>query len=141
MLMWSTLVPHGRRYGVLYSYWAVDMLRTRFGLSPMDLSLLTYLCMVSDRGKYIINSMQLKNSSSLQFGKYSLHNKLIEFKDAGYIVRLSRDPSQPYLTRSISRQKIFIQFTGKGVELIDKIERELFRITVNSSLANVTTVQ
>jgi len=141
MLMWSTLVPHGRRYGVLYSYWAIDSLRIRYGLSPSDLSLLAYLCMVSDRGKYIINSNQLKACHSLFHGKYYLLTKLTAFKDAGYIVRLSRDPSLPYLSRSISRQKIFIQFTGKGVELIDKIERELFKLTINTSLANVTTVQ
>lgn len=141
MLMWNTLMPNRRRYGLLYSYHCLESIRLRYHLSSADLSLLTYLCMVSNRGKHILNSQYLEADPNLPMKVFLFRQKMIKFKEAGYIVRLSRDPSQPYLLRSISRQKIFIQVTGKCVALFDKIEKEIFNSVVNTSYYNVTTMQ
>jgi hypothetical protein len=97
------------------------------------------LYQLSERGKYIIKSTQLFKSSSLHLSSRTLEPLLTKFKDQALIVRLSRDPTQPYLTRSIARQKIFIQFTAKGVAFVDTIEDDLRVLLINSTIDDVTT--
>lgn len=138
MLMWSKLLPHARKHGVLYSYYALDLIRREYRLTNEDLSLLTYLYMITDRGKTVINSQHLRVIHPFNYNWQVMCNHLVEFKNRGYIVRLSRDPSQPYLSRFISRQKIYIQLTGKSVNLIESMEKELYRRVVNCSLADLT---
>ena len=137
--LWGYILRCRSSYDVLHLYWCVDALRIKYSLTNGQLSLLTYLYQITDKGKYIIKSTQLQKSSSLHLGKQYLADLLIDFKDQGFITRLSRDPTLPYLTRSISRQKIFIQFTSKGVALVDNINADLKRLVINSTIDDVTT--
>ena len=139
MLMWLSVVPSGKRYGIIYCYWALERVLCERGLERSEFALLTYLNQMTEGGKYYINSIKLRRSTAFNFDVSRQYVLLNRFKKAGYIIRYSRDPSLPYLQRSVSKQKIFIQFTGKGVELIKSIERDMFNIMLNKSLEDITT--
>jgi len=137
--LWGYVLNRRSQYDVVHLFWCVERLRIKYSLTSGELSLLTYLYQLSERGKYIIKSTQLFKSSSLHLSSRTLEPLLTKFKDQALIVRLSRDPTQPYLTRSIARQKIFIQFTAKGVAFVDTIEDDLRVLLINSTIDDVTT--
>jgi hypothetical protein len=125
--------------GVLYSYWAVDMHRVKIDLTPSELSMLTYLYQVTCGGISTIHSDIVYNSAILpHILKQSKQGILNDLKHRGYITRLTRDPSAPYLQRSISRQPVFIRLTSKGVGVILGIEKDLYRLLYNTSLNELT---
>jgi hypothetical protein len=140
--LWSVVIP-ARRFtdsgGMLYSFWLVDLLRHRSGLSSSELSLLTYLYQVTEKGNKTIHSNIIYNGMLLPDNiRVSKQRLLNGFKRKGYIIRLTRDPSVPYLRRSISQQPVFIKLTSSGVRLIEGIEKELRKILINSSLDDLT---
>jgi len=137
--LWGVLVPRSRRYGVLHLYWLVDMVRVKYGLNVADLSILTYLYQITEKGKLVINSRDLYFSSSLHHSRRTVREQLIKLRKSGYIVRSSRDHTLPYLQRSVSQQKVFIQLSGSGVALIHKLETDLYRLSYNTTLDDITT--
>jgi len=135
--LWRYLNKRPRN--TLVSYWAIEQLRIKYKMPISELALLTFLFQMSNKGKYIINSLSLQYSGALPTSPNYLRLLLARFKHRGYIRRFSRDPSAPYLQRSISRTKIFIQFTGKGVEIVERINKDLRTLELNTALKDVTT--
>jgi DNA-binding MarR family transcriptional regulator len=140
--LWDNVAPAGRfvKYGgVLYAYWAVDRLRVKIDLTPSELSIIAYLYQVTDRGNNTIHSDIIYNSVILpHILKQSKQGILNDLKHRGYISRLTRNPSAPYLQRSFSRHPVFIRLTSSGVALIEGIEKDLYRLLLNTSLNEIT---
>ena len=63
---------------------------------------------------------------------------LCDLKRKRFISRSTRNPSEPYLSRSYSSHPLFISLTTSGVRLIEGIEKELHKILINSSLDDLT---
>ena len=137
--LWGVLVPRSRRYGVLHLYWLVDQVRVNSGLSVVGLSLLAYLYQVTEKGKLVIHSKDLYFSSSLHYNKRTIVEQLIKLRHAGYVVRRFKDHTLPYLQRSHSKQPVFIQLSGSGIALIHKLETDLYRLSYNTTLDDITT--
>ena len=137
--LWGVLVPRSRRYDVLHLYWLVEKVRKDNNLTVSDLAVLSYLYQVTEGGKLIVDSRRLHSSTSLRYCYQVLSVILIKLRKAGYLVRTSRDHTLPYLQRSVSQQKVFIQLTGSGVALIHKLETELYRLSYNTTLDDITT--
>lgn len=132
----SRFIGHG---GVLYSYWAIDMLRVKIDLTPSELSMLAYLYQVTDKGNKTIHSDIIYNSIILpHILIQSKQGILNDLKHKRFISRSTRDASQPYLSRSYQKQPVFISLTPAGVRLIEGIEKDLYKILVNSSLDELT---
>lgn len=132
----SRFIGHG---GVLYSYWAIDMLRVKIDLTPSELSMLAYLYQITDQGNSTIHSDIIYNSAILpHLVMASKQGILNDLKHSGYISRFTHDSSAPYLQRSFSRQPVFIRLTSKGVGVILGIEKDLYRLLLNTSLNEIT---
>jgi hypothetical protein len=141
--LWSVVAP-ARKFisfgGVLYAYWAVDLLRERAGLCSSELSLLSYIYQVSNKGRNFIHSNLIYNSAVLQnIVDSSKQRKINDLKRRGYLIRSTWDANAPYLSRSRSRQPVFIKLTYEGVRLIEGIEKDLYKILVDSSFNDLTT--
>ena len=139
MLMWRSLVPYRLMYDVLHLYWGADLIRRKHRLTNHQFALLTYLYMSSNRGKLTINSLALQKLNPMNMAQSWTRNTLVKFRAKGFIIRLNRDASQPYLSRSISRNKIFIQLTGRSIALIDTMHKELYNMIVNTTIKDITT--
>jgi len=137
--LWDYILKRRKNYDIIHLYWCVDKIRLKYGLTTAQLSYLTYIYHLSERGTCIINSVKLQRCSSLALAPTTISDLTRYFKDQGYLIRLSRDPSAPYLTRSISRTKIFIQLTGKCIAFIDSVESDLRNMLVNTTIDEVTT--
>ena len=128
-----------RRGGVLFYWWAVDMVRVRSHLTTSDLAVLTYLYQMTEQGQKIINSKILYNGYLLPdlcpTSLWPLINRLMH---RGYIVRYNRNHQDPYMQRSIHRSKVFINLTPAGVSLIKSMENDLYNIMMRSSLNDIT---
>jgi hypothetical protein len=61
------------------------------------------------------------------------------FRRSGIIRRYWRDPSVPYLSRSVSNVAVFIQMTDKGVKLVEDIERDTYNLIMRSVMREITT--
>jgi len=142
--LWGAVAP-ARRFvsggGVLWAFWIVDMLRIKNNLTASELSALSYLYQITNKGSKIVKSETVYNGmvlpDLLQESKTTLLHKL---KRKGYIIRLNRDISAPYLQRSIARQRVFIQMTGKAIFLIEEMERDLYHLLLNTSFNTITGV-
>ena len=144
MLIWDHLLPM-RSFtgagGVLHSYYVVDLLRLRLNLTTSELSALCYLYQVTGKGAKIVHSDIVYNSVILpHLLKCSKSYTLTQLRIQGYIIRLNRDPSQPYLSRFRSNNPVFIQMTPKGVNTIHNMEKDIYRLLLSSSLDDLTGV-
>ncbi len=142
VFLWNKIAP-ARSFvsnsGVIYSYWAVDMLRIRTNLTTSELSALSYLYQITEKGAKTVKSETIYNGMLLpEMVSESKITLLHTLKRKGYIIRLTRDPSAPYLLRSISRQPVFMQMTPKGVGVIHDIEKGLYKILLNTSFNEIT---
>jgi len=64
---------------------------------------------------------------------------LHDIKGKGYINRLTRDPATPYLQRSVAWRPVFIKLTPDGIQLIEDMEKDLYKILVNNCFNDLTT--
>jgi hypothetical protein len=136
--LWGVVLPY-KRYigisGVLYSYWAVDLLRHRCALSCAQLSVLSYIYQISKQGSNIIHSEQIYISGVLpHYSKVSKQILLSDIVRAGYITRQTRNPEDPFYSRSYRRQPVFIRLAPSGIRLIEDMEKDLYKILVNGCL-------
>ena len=131
-----------RRSGVLYQYWIIDTLRDRAKLTASELSALSWLYHITDKGTKYIHSEQFYSSGCVTDlqpqSKLVLLNIL---KRRGYITRHMRDPSAPYLSRSYQNHYVFIFLTRSGVNLIEGIEKNMYKLLLNSSLDDLTGIK
>jgi hypothetical protein len=132
--LWRVL--SARRYSdPITLFWGVDLLRVRYGLTSSELQVLTWLYLFSERGANVVNSDDLYNTDIMpRLILTAKLNVLNDLKHKNYIIRYTRDPGAPYLSRSYRKQPVFIKLTSQGVALIKGMEKELNSMLLNSSL-------
>ena len=129
-----------RRSGVLYNFWLVDSIRLRFSLTTSELSALSFLYKVSNKGVNLVRSELFYNGPVLpDLLVVSKINLLHDLKQAGYITRHTKDPGQPYSQRAQhNKQPVFICLTSSGARVIEGIEKDMYKILLNTSLDDLT---
>ncbi|HUX56453.1 MAG TPA: hypothetical protein VMV77_05735 [Bacteroidales bacterium] len=132
-------VVHSRRYldrgGVLFSFW-VDRLRDRLSLTSSELSLLTFIYQMTIKGKNIIHSDDVYNGMVLPgVLKTAKQNYLSLLAKRGYITRSYHGSGAPY--RSFAHP-VYIKLSFSGVALVEGIERDLYKLLLNTSLDDLT---
>lgn len=120
-------------------YWGLELVRSRSSLSPSDLSILSYLYQVTNKGANIVSSETfykglLFTGVDLAQRKY----RLVSLKKRGYITRHTFNSDLPYLRSSRSNHKLFIKMTLKGVQCIERIEKDLNNLLLNTCLNDLT---
>jgi hypothetical protein len=140
--LWNYVCPFKRFVGsggILNSYWALDMLRLDSDLTSSELSMLTYLYQVTNSGTGTIHSDTIYKSVVLpHVQKQSKGAILHDLKCKGLISRSNRNLSEPYKSSSFSSHPLFIRLTSSGVALIEGIEKDLYKLLLNTSLNEVT---
>jgi hypothetical protein len=101
--------------------------------------MLSYLYQITRKGASIVHSELVYNgfirtNVQLAFKK----SILTRLRLKGYLIRLRRDPSQPYLSRFHSSHPVFIQLTPQGVAVIHDIEKAMYRLLLNTSFDELT---
>jgi len=137
--LWRYLRPLDN-YSILQDYWAfhyviTDVYKLPFGL----VALLSWLYQVSGKGVNIIDSRRFYNTRPVAMSVRNHYEYMSVLRKSGYITRYTRDPSAPYLLRSVSRQPIFIKVTAEGCKLIENIERDTYNLIMRSVMREVTT--
>jgi len=137
--LWRYFMFKRSVYSCMHNYWAVEECLIKNNISNYEYALLSLLYQQTNAGKSVVHSQRLYDFKLCDMHIDTMRQKLIKFKDLGYITRYSRDPSAPYLQRSCSIQKVYIMLSGKGVELFDKIERDVYNMVRGSALKDITT--
>lgn len=135
--MWRHVNESFRLTGIVYNYWAAESFRLSSSLTSLELSILSYLYMLSDRGNITIKSCQVYESGVFHTSASVLDDILQRLVKRGYITRNYRDPVNPYLKINTSKHRIFIRFTRPGVKLMQQFEYTINYNTMRSSLADV----
>jgi hypothetical protein len=144
MFLWSYVLNRTdfiQSGGVLHTYYIIDNLRHKTGLTTSELAMMTYLYLVTDRGNKIIHCNEVYYGIALlHINMASRRNVIYDLRKKKYLARYQRDPSaSPYLTRSKSRgDHPFIQMTPKGVDLIVTMNRDLYNIFNYTSFDDLT---
>lgn len=137
--LWRYLLPL-QDYSIMQDYWALhQVLTVSYPLAPCKLALLSWLYQASARGKLIIDSRLIRGMMPVIMAKRNYERYYSELRKSGYITRFTRDPSAPYLLRSVSRQPIFIKVTSEGCKLIENIERDTYNLIMRSVMREITT--
>jgi hypothetical protein len=140
--IWGAVLPYRRLAGPLGcvpGFWAVDLFRLRSGLPSSWFTVLTYIYFFSDQGKNYIRSSIIYEGVILEGITHVSRMTIINgLKRRGYLTRSTSDAGAPYLSRSYSRQTIFIKLTNKGVNLIEGIEKDLYKLYAGVSLDDLT---
>jgi hypothetical protein len=143
--LWGCVVPASRfngRGSSLHSFWAVDYLRQSSGLSSSLFSLLLFIYHITGRNKNFICSDQVYNNPGILFNycQGAKQNKLSQLTKLGYLARSWSNPDQPYLQKSYRSRPVFIKLSPAGVQLIHDIEKDLYKLLLNTSLNDLTGV-
>lgn len=141
--LWGVVLPAQSfrgRSGPLRSYWALDIVLRSYSLSPALLSLLTFIYYMTQEGrKYICTADVYSNNSILPYcNAGSKQDYISMLKRRGYLSRSYSNPDQPYLKRSFRRQPVFIKLSPAGVHVITGIEKDLYKLLLNTSLNDLT---
>jgi hypothetical protein len=133
-------VVNRKRSAPVVSFWCVDLLRLRAGLTSSELSTMVFLYQLSHKGAKYIHSDVIYNSVIMPGLTYASKQAVLnDLKHYGYITRSTRDPGQPYSQRAQhNKQPVYIRLSSKGINLIEKIERDFYNLTMNTSLNELT---
>jgi len=143
--LWGCVVPASRfngRGASLYSFWVIDYLRQCSGLSSSLFSLLVFIYHITGRNKHFICTDQVYNNDGIMFNycQGAKQNKLSQLTKLGYLVRSWSNPDQPYLQKSYRSRPVFIKLSPSGIALIHDIEKDLYKLLLNTSLNDLTGV-
>ena len=142
--LWGVVAPASRfvrSYGLLYSYWALDLLRVRADLTTTELSLLSYLYQVTNKGRKYIHTAAIYNSAVLPgLVEHTKCCRITDLVRRGFIIRNWRDPiANKYTSRYFGwRSPVFICLTPSGVALVENIEKDLYKLLLSTSLDDIT---
>jgi Fe2+ or Zn2+ uptake regulation protein len=139
--LWGVVNNHNiKHYGIVSSWWVLRIAAESSGLAPSSLAVLSYLYMMTNKGKVYIHADHVYNSGVLPGAlAKTVQRVLWDLKHAGYITRHTKDPGQPYSQRAQhNKQPIFICLTRKGVQCIEGLEKDLYKILLNTSLDDIT---
>jgi hypothetical protein len=130
------------RGGVLLNYWVVDVLRHNSGLPVSWLASLSYFYQITNKGVNTVCSDQFYYSGVLpHMITDSKRTLLTQLLNAGYITRSTRNMEDPHYKRSYRRQPIFIRLSSLGVQTIEGIEKDMYKLLLNSSLDELTGIK
>lgn len=137
--LWRYLRPLDN-YSIMQDYWAFHIIVEEQYKLPFGLvALLSWLYQASARGKLIIDSRRFGGADPIMMTIANRWEYMSALRKSGYITRFTRDPSAPYLLRSVSRQPIFIKVTSEGCKLIENIERDTYNLIMRSVMKEITT--
>jgi len=140
--LWDYLFKKRRRFTLITNYWAVTDLLTLGSpsLVPCQLYLLTFIYEHTNAGRYLIHSARLRDAvCGRSYRATAVRAHMTALHKMGLISRHSRDFTQPYLQRSYKSQKVFIQLTGKGIDMVHQLDKDLLRIMLNATVQDITT--
>ena len=131
------------RCNVLYNYWLIDSIRLRLSLTCSELCALTWIYQYSNKGVKMVHSELFYSGVVLpDLIHASKMNLLNDLKQYGYITRHTKDPGQPYSQRAQhNKQPVFISLTRSGVQVIEGIEKDMYKLLLNSSLDDLTGIK
>lgn len=128
-----------KRSNGVVMFWAFNDLREKADLTASQLSVLSFIYYFSGCGRDILHSDRVYNGpllpNDLMQSKQHIIYDLIQ---KGYLTRSTRDISAPYLSRSVSRHPVFISLTRAGVQVIEGIEKDLYKVLLNTSYNELT---
>ena len=125
--------------GVLYSYWLVEDYRSKAGIFPSHLAMLSFLYYISEKGKFIILPDRVFSPEVLPHLADSTRRHVLNIlMTKGYIVRTNFNSNEPYLKRSRARGKPFIRLTPKAINFLQAYEKFL-RVSLHDSSWNQIT--
>jgi hypothetical protein len=136
-------VVHYRRFkdpgSVLMSLWAVDIVRSRCSLSRSELAILTFIYQMTNKNKLFIHSDSVYCSGVCPDLKISAKMNILSLMvKRGYIIRSYKNTDEPYLKRSFVSHPVFIRLSSSGVLLLQGIEKDLYKLLLNTSLDDLT---
>ena len=116
------LSDHVEWVNILAYYFLIPVLLKKYHLKPADLSVLSWMWLLSGGGKHAVKSTEI-NIKTWQT------NTLRKLRLKGYFSRSHNNPAQPYSCKSY--QKVWISFTLEGMSLyknmIKDIRNEIIR--------------
>jgi hypothetical protein len=130
-----------KRGATLYYYYLVERSRMNNNLTTSELSALTFLYHESKQGSCMVHSKLITLSSLIlpRLTFISRQGVLNDLKHKGYITRHTRNPGiSSHLKCSHSVNPVFISLTRSGVNLIEGIEKDIYKMLLNTSLNDLT---
>ena len=138
--LWGVVAPavkFTRFGGVLHAFWAVEFLRAHTSLTSRDLAILTYIYQETDKGtKYIKAKIFYDKAELLNTKPISMRSRFTALKRSGWIVRRSSDPRRKY--NPGLKQNQFVSLSSQGVQLIEGLQHDLYKVLINHSYAEIT---
>jgi len=136
--LWGVVNDQGCS-GVVSKWWVLRLVAESAGLPPSSFAVLSYLYMTTNKGRKLIRSKYIYLAGVLPGAVPKTVQRVVwDLKHAGLITRHTRNPDEPYLQRSHSRQPVFLKLTYKGVALIEGIEQDLNKLLLNTSFNDLT---
>ena len=143
--LWGELLPVHKftgYSGLLYSFWAVDLVQRYSGLASSSWAVLSYLYQITKHNKRYVKSIDVYESSILPGVLTSTKQKILSsLVVAGYVVRSFRDPDNPHYKKSFLTHPCFVRLSPSGVRLIETFEKDLYKILINSSFEDLSGTQ
>ncbi len=129
-----------RSCGVVSYHWLLNKVAASSSLAPSSLAVLSYLYMMTNKGKRLIHSDIIYNSGVLPGAlPVTVGRVLWDLKHAGYITRHTKDFNQPYSQRAQhNKQPVFICLCPAGVRVIENITKDINNLLLNTSLDDLT---
>ncbi|MGD0340535.1 MAG: hypothetical protein ABSA76_02340 [Bacteroidales bacterium] len=139
-------IANSRRFtdrgNIMSIYWLIDRLRIGASLTTTELSLLTYIYQITSKGKHIIHSNKIYLSTSFPgVTHHTLECRLVDLTKREFIIRSTRNPEIPYLSRYVFKQPVWLRLSPSGVRVIEGIEKDMYKILLNSSLDDLTGIK
>lgn len=140
--LWGVLLPvrsFRGAAGPLRSFWILDIALRSYSLTPSYFSVLTFIYQVSRHGKLFVCSADVYNNVNLlpDLDPRTKQNYISYLFRKGYVVRSWSNPDEPYLQKSFRSRPVFIKLSVKGVQLIESIEKDIYKRLLNTSLNDV----
>jgi hypothetical protein len=129
-----------KNMGFMAHYWLIPRLVSSSCLAPSEFIILSYLYMMTQRGKYLIHSNRICFSGVLPGATSQTVGRVLwDIKHAGMITRHHKDPARPHEHKAQhNKQAVFIKITPKGLQFIEQMEKDLNKILINTSLNDLT---
>jgi len=125
--------------GILFYYWCVDHIREKYNLTNSELSYLAYLYHATSKGRRFVCSADVYNNQVLDNVKYQTRKQiLLNLHKRALILRSWSNPDEPYLQKSYRSRPVFLRLTPAGVDLVETMEKDLYKVLLNSSLNDLT---
>jgi DNA-binding MarR family transcriptional regulator len=127
-----------RRVGVMSSYWAVNHFRALCSLSVSELTVLSYIYQMSNRGANFMRTDNIYINVLPDLKRTAKMNIISLMVRRGYINRSRRNDLSIHLQASHDNRPIFVKLSPAGIQLIEGIEKDINRLLMRSTLEELT---